>query len=408
MHKISWNIIQDHLDTVHRARQISKKSFWCSKKQMILSCLMFALILTHRLKFVKLPDLNFMRIDKSYFMKNSNLQICDATIHPGEVANLALPLPEFFSCVSFFMPIKVVHGKQAGPCVLIFSSVKGDELNGLEIINQLLNVEELKNLNGTLIVVPVLNVLGLASHSKNLSYESNLERCFPGAEDGTYGERIADVFTKEVLSKVDYCIELRTGSLNHDILPQVYCKLSDAKSKELAQAFKAPVITNVRTENNTFRQTTENLNIPLLVYQGGEAMRFDNSAINLGINGILNVVSALEMVELTQKEETEFNPVFSQDQDWVYSHRSGILKSQVELGQRIRKNEVLGLINDPFSSDTVEPVKAQQDGIVVGVNRHPLIHEGQTIFKIATFIDNSRAETALEAWSEAQQEDNNI
>lgn len=350
-----------------------------------------------------------MRIDKSFFMKNSNIQICDATIHPGETANLALPLPEFFSCVSFYMPIKVVHGKQAGPCVLIFSSVKGDELNGLEIINQLLGSDELKNLNGTLIIVPVLNVLGLASYSRNLNYDTNLERCFPGAEDGTYGERIADVFTKEVLSKADYCIELRTGSLNHDILPQVYCDISDAKSKNLAQAFAAPVITNVRTGNNTLRQTTENLNIPLLVYQGGEAMRFDESAISLGYNGILNVMSTLEMIEADEVPEDDgFKSVYSQDQDWVYSHRSGILKSQVELGQRIRKNEVIGLINDPFSSDTVEPVKAQQDGIVVGVNRHPLIHEGQTIFKIASFIDNSRAETALEAWSEAQQDEQNV
>ncbi|WP_133130189.1 succinylglutamate desuccinylase/aspartoacylase family protein [Legionella yabuuchiae] len=339
-------------------------------------------------------------------MKNSNLQICDATIHPGEIANLALPLPEFFSCISFYMPIKVVHGKQAGPCLLIFSSVKGEELNGLEIINQLLDADDIKQLAGTLIVVPVLNVLGLASYAKNLKYETNLERCFPGQEEGTYGERIAHVFTKEIMSKANYCIELRTGSLNHDILPQIYCNLSDPQSKSLAQSFAAPVITNVITENNTLRQTTEHLNIPLLVYQGGEALRFDESAISLGLNGIKNVMRSLNMIQVEDNQTNHtFKPVFSQDQDWMYSHRSGVLKAQVELGQRIQKNQIIGLINDPFSADTVEPVKAQQDGIVVGVNRHPLIHEGQTIFKIATFIDNLRAETALEAWSESQQDE---
>jgi predicted deacylase len=236
-----------------------------------------------------------------------------------------------------------------------------------------------------------------------------LERCFPGQEDGTYGERIAHVFTKEILSKADYCIELRTGSLNHDILPQIYCKLSDPTSKMLAQTFAAPVITNVKTEINTLRQTTENLNIPLLVYQSGEAMRFDDSAISLGLSGIKNVLTHLEMiaVEADGEEGDDFKPVFSQDQDWMYSHRSGVLKSKVELGQRINKNELIGLISDPFSADTVEPVKSQQDGIVVGVNRHPLIHEGQSIFKIATFIDNIRAENALEAWSESQLDENN-
>ncbi len=343
-------------------------------------------------------------------MKNSNLQICDATIHPGEIANLALPLPEFFSCASFYMPIKVVHGKNAGPCLLVFSSVKGDELNGLEIINQLLLADEIKNLNGTLIVVPVLNVLGLVNYAKNSSYEATLERCFPGQEDGTYGERIAYVYTKEILSKATYCIELRTGSLNHDILPQVYCNLADAESKALAQIFAAPVITNVETENNTLRQTTESLNIPLLVYQGGEAMRFDESAISLGLAGIKNVMRSLDMIAFDSdtNDDKAFKPVLSQDQDWIHSHRSGILKSRVELGQMIRKNEIIGVINDPFSADTVEPVKAPQDGIVVGVNRHPLIHEGQTIFKIATFIDNNRAEMVLGEWSESQQDENNL
>lgn len=343
-------------------------------------------------------------------MKNSNLQICDATIHPGETANLALPLPEFFSCVSFYMPIKVVHGKKTGPCLLIVSSVKGDELNGLEIINQLLDAQEIKNLSGTIIVVPVLNVLGLASHAKNLNYETNLERCFPGQEDGTYAERIAHVFTKEILAKADYCLELRTGSLNHDILPQLYCNLSDHQSKTLAQTFAAPVITNVLTENNTLRQTTEQMNIPLLVYQGGEAMRFNESAISLGLIGIKKMMRSLKMIAMDERSDeiNQFKPVFSQDQDWIYSHRSGILKSKVELGQMIHKNDIIGLINDPFSADTVEPVRAPQDGIVVGVNRHPLIHEGQTIFKIASFIDNIRAETALEAWSESQQDESNL
>ncbi|WP_133128032.1 succinylglutamate desuccinylase/aspartoacylase family protein [Legionella nagasakiensis] len=340
-------------------------------------------------------------------MKNSNLPICNVTIHPGETANLALPLPEFYSCVSFYMPIKVVHGKQAGPCLLIFSTVKGDELNGLEIINRLLQSDELKQLHGTLIAIPVLNVLGLTSHSNNLNYETNLEHCFPGQEDGTYGQRIAYFFTREILSKANYCIELQTGSLNHDILPQIYCNLADPESKKLAQCFAAPVITNVVTENNTLRQTTENLSMPLLVYQAGEAMRFGESEIELGLAGIKNVMKALEMLPNdTTVDDSGFKPIFSQDQEWIYSHRSGVLNTEVELGQKIRKNQVIGLISDPFSADTVEPVKAPHNGIVVGVNRHPLIHEGQTIFKIATFIDNTRAETALEAWNESQQIEN--
>lgn len=331
-------------------------------------------------------------------MKNSKLTICNAIIHPGERVNLALPLPDFYSCTSFYMPIKVIHGKEAGPCLLIFSAVKGDELNGLEIINRLLESDKLSHMRGTLIAVPVLNILGLIGPSRAHN-DLNLERCFPGIENGSYGERIAHIFTQEILSKSDFGIELQTGSMNHEILPQIYCDLNNVESKRLAQSFKAPVITNVSMQNN-LRKTTEQLGIPMLVYQAGEAMRFDESAINLGLAGIYNVMETLNMLDPTNLNENNiFKPVFSQDQDWLRAHRSGVLLSTVELGEKIQRGQPIGVISDPFSADTAEMLKAEHEGIVVGINRNPLIYEGQTIFKVATFIDTNRAEIALEAWA---------
>ncbi|WP_133140286.1 succinylglutamate desuccinylase/aspartoacylase family protein [Legionella genomosp. 1] len=338
-------------------------------------------------------------------MKNSNLTICDATIHPGEIANLALPLPELYSCTSFFMPIKVVRGKQAGPCVLVFSALKGDELNGLEIINRLLEPGRLQHLKGTLIAIPVLNVLSLVSHLKTLSYEIHLERCFPGKADGTYGERIAHIFTKEILTKADYCIELQSGAINHDILPQIYCNITDTQCKTLARHFAAPVITNTPVKSNSLRKTTEKLNIPLLIYQAGEALRFNESAINVGLNGIYRILHALDMLHTAPKLLSDsFKSIFSEDQDWIYSHKSGVLTSKVELGQLIQKKQVIGFINDPFGAGSAETIKSPSDGIVVGINRHPLIYEGQSIFKIASFLDNNRAETVIEAWGEQYNE----
>lgn len=366
----------------------------------------FLIFLLKSGKYVKMTPIFTLRYEvkqSASIMKNSNLTICDATIYPGETANLALPLPEVYSCASFYMPIKVVHGKQAGPCILIFSVLKGDELNGIEIINRLLDPEKLKNLHGTLIAIPVLNIPSLVNHLKAQSNEVNLERCFPGKKHGTYGERIANVFTKEILCHADYCIELQSGSLNHDILPQIYCDLSDNKSKFLAQHFAAPVITNVLKKSNSLRQTTRKLGIPLLVYQAGEAMRFNESAISLGLDGVYNVMHTLDMLpDFTENISETFKPIYSADQGWIYSHVSGVLKSNVELGQHIHKKQIIGYVNDPFGASNPKPIKAPFDGIVVGINRHPLIHEGQSIFKIASFLDNYRAETALEAWGESQ------
>jgi predicted deacylase len=338
-------------------------------------------------------------------MKNSNMSICDAIIQPGEAANLALPLPEYNSCTSFHMPIKVVHGKEAGPCILIFSGVEGNEFNGVEIINRVLKMIESVPLRGSLIAVPILNVLGLINFPTSLPYEQSLEQCFPGNRDGSYGERIANIFTQEIFAKATHCLELKTGLLNHDILPQIYCDIDNKEGKLLAKKFEAPVISHVNTSNHSLRETAESLNIPFLMYKAGEAMRFDESAIKTGIAGIQKMMTHLDMIDADLTEDNpSFKSIVSQEQDWVRAHRSGIFVTEVVLGQLVKKNQLVGRITDPFSVERFEPVKSSQDGIVVGINRNPLIYEGQNIFKLASFIDNNRAELSLETWMETNGE----
>lgn len=336
-------------------------------------------------------------------MKNKNLKFCDAVIHPGEVANLALPLPELYSCAPQYMPIKVIHGEQEGPCMLIFSTLEGNELNGIEIVNRVVELIDPKKLKGTLIAVPVVNVYGLINYPRTLPSGQSLYKCFPGVENGKFGERLAYVFTQEILKKADYIIELDTGGLNHNILPQVYCNFSNREARRLAKTFQSPVVTNVSLEDNLFRQTTEALNIPLLVYQAGEAMRFDMGAIALGVNGIHNVMRATKMLAENAPEcVEEINPIFSQDEEWFIAHKGGILQYDITLGQMIEEDQVLGHIKDPFGADPDEVVRSPRKGIIVGINSTPLIHEGLPIFKVASFLDYDKAENIIEEWDKKQ------
>lgn len=335
-------------------------------------------------------------------MKNQKIQICDVIIHPGESANLALPLPERYSCAPIYMPLKVLHGKKKGPCILIFSTLNGDELNGIEIVNKVVENIDHHNISGTLIAIPVLNVYGLTRSSNVLPGGKNLADCFPGSENGSFGERFADIFTHEILKKADYCIELKTGSLNHNILPQVYCNFDNVKAKKLAKAFQAPVVTNVTLEGNSLRQTTEDLQIPFLVYEAGEAMRFDDNSIMVGVNGVINVMREIDLLE--KESIKEINPIFSKDEDWIIAHKSGILHTQVSLGQLIEKNQVLGTIVDPFGNDMSEKLIANYEGIIVGINTTPLVYEGMSIFKVLSFLDYDKAENVIGKWDEKQED----
>ncbi len=331
---------------------------------------------------------------------NKKITICNTSVHPGETANLALQLPEQYSCSPLYMPIKVIHSKKKGPCLVIFSVLKGTELNGLEIANRIIKTITPSQIFGTIIAIPVMNVYGLTHYPLTLPTGSDLANCFPGNETGSYGERMAYLITEEILKKADFCIELQTGGLNHNILPQVYCNFDNKHAKDLAKMFRSPVVTNVTLEGNCLRQTTEELQVPLLVYQAGEAMRFDENVITLGVDGIKNVMRAIDM--LKKEPIQEFVPIFSRDEDWIVAHKGGILHPKVTLGQTIEKGEIIGNISDPFGADVNEPIKSLRKGIVVGVNTSPLIHEGLPIFKIASFLDYDKAETAIEEWDKKQ------
>ena len=334
-------------------------------------------------------------------MNNRKIKICNENVHPGEVANLALPLPEQYSCSPLYMPIKVIHGKQKGPCLVIFSMLRGAEFNGLEIANRIIQQIDPKKIAGTIITIPVMNVYALTHYPVNLpTGNKDLASCFPGNEKGSYGERMAHLITEEILKKADYCIELQTGDLNHNILPQVYCNFDNVEAKELAKVFKAPLVTNVSLEGNHLRQTTEELHVPLLVYQAGEAMRFDENAIQLGVSGIKNVMRAVDI--LAKEPIQEVKPIFSRNEQWIVAHKGGILHSDVNLGQKIERGEIVGNISEPFGADTIESIRSPERGIVVGINTSPHIHEGQKIFKIASFLDYDKAETTIEEWDKKQ------
>lgn len=333
-------------------------------------------------------------------MSNKKINICGTNIHPGEFANLALPLPEQYSCAPLYMPIKVINGTKKGPCLVVFSVLNGTELNGLEICNRVVQGVDPSTLAGTIIAIPVMNVYGLIHNPSSLPGGSSLSSCFPGNEEGSFGERLAFLITEEILKKADYCIELQTGGLNHNILPQVYCNFENSEAKKLAKIFRSPVVTNVTVEGNKLRQTTEDLQIPLLVYQAGEAMRFDENAIELGVNGVKNVMRSLDMLEREPVQEVK--PIFSREEDWTVAHKGGILHTNITLGQTIEEGQVLGTISDPFRLEIIESIVSSQTGVVVGINTSPLIYEGMKIFKVASFLDDDKAENVIEQWDKKQ------
>jgi len=310
-----------------------------------------------------------------------------------------------FSCAPLHMPIKIIRGKQEGPCLLLTAAMHGNELNGTEIINRLLQEDALKNLCGTIIAVPALNVYGLINRSRYLPSGIDLDRCFPGSQSGTHAERVAHLFVSEIFSKADVCIDLQTGFLNYSNLPQIFFDKTDEKARLLAEAFNAPVMTNITFEKGMLRTVAREQKKTFLLYEAGEAMRFDEHAIRTGITGILNVMQKLGMLSEKQSEKqsekmSSLKCFFSEKNIWVRASTSGISDTEHQLGQHIKAGEKLCTIRDPFGASDYMTVFSPEEAIIVGKNNLPLVHEGESLFQLAVFSKMQHAATHLETWEE--------
>lgn len=338
-------------------------------------------------------------------MRQSNLEIFHEKIHAGETVSLALPLPELFSCSPVYMPIKVMHGKQSGPCILLTAAMYGDSLNGTEIINRLLGQIDVKKLQGTVIAVPVLNVYGFMNRSRYLPGGLDLGHCFPGSASGTHAARMANLFVTEVFDKADVVIDLQTGFINYSNLPQVFVDFESEATKKLAEVFNAPVISNILLEEGMLSTLAKEKQKTFVMYESGEAMRFDEHAIRVGVEGILKVMHHLEMIsENPEESETALKSFFTEKNIWLRAPSSGMSYTDCQLGQYLHKGEKLCVIKDPFGGTGDVVVKCPEDAVIVGKNNLPLVHEGESLFQLAVFSKMQHAATHLETWEEKRVE----
>ena len=329
--------------------------------------------------------------------KNNAITIGGTVVKPGDRASISLPVVDLYTGTSLSMPVKVVSGRRSGPVLLVSAAIHGDELNGVEIIRRLLKRKLLRSIRGTLIAVPVVNVHGFLDQSRYLPDRRDLNRSFPGSPTGSIAARMAHIFVTEILDKADCGIDLHTGALNRSNLPQIRGNLDDAKTLELARAFGTPVIVDSTIRDGSLRECAVERGLPILVYEAGEALRFDEVSIRGGIRGIIKVMRHLGMLPPATKAKS-IVPVLAESTSWVRAPASGIVARKVQLGARVVEGERLATIGDPLG-EAETTVAAPFDGIVIGRSMLPLAHEGDALFNVAAFKSVSRAEGKVEEFT---------
>ncbi|MCW9030090.1 MAG: succinylglutamate desuccinylase/aspartoacylase family protein [Gammaproteobacteria bacterium] len=333
-------------------------------------------------------------------MKNGTLVINDITIKPGTRMTIDLPAARLYTHAPMSIPVHVVSGKTTGPRLFLSAAIHGDEINGIEIIRRLLKLPALKRLQGTLIAVPMVNVHGIINHSRYLPDRRDLNRSFPGSEKGPLALRLANLFMKEIVEQSTHGIDLHTGAIHRSNLPQIRANLDNDETEKLARAFDVPVIISSNLRDGSLREAAAEFGIPMLLYEAGEALRFDEVAIRAGVKGITNVMRTLEMLPPSRtKSKKRFEPVVARSSSWVRAPDSGILRAMIPLGSRVKKNTLLGVVADPFG-ETEETILAPFNGIVIGRTNLPLVNEGDALYHIARFEDIHEIEAKVDDFHE--------
>ncbi len=332
-------------------------------------------------------------------------EIGSCKIAPGQRKTVELPLSELSDHTPVTLTVQVIHGRYTGACLLVCAALHGDEVNGVEIIRRLLRLKSIDRLRGTIVAVPVVNVYGFVSRSRYLPDRRDLNRSFPGSASGSLSAQLANVFINEIVVKCSHAIDLHTGAIHRSNLPQVRADLSDPNVNKLAKAFGMPVVVNAALRPGSLRESAKELGVSTIVFEGGEALRFDSVAIRSGLGGVVRVMSFLEMIRPRSGASSPINSVTVGSSTWIRAPRGGVLRTPCSLGRRVREGECIGIIASPIG-DTQTDVHSTTDGIVIGRTNIPVVNQGDALFHVARVANSIEASETVGSFLEDWEEDN--
>lgn len=315
----------------------------------------------------------------------------DVTVKPGRKVQIDLPFARVVTGATESLPVKVINGRSAGPNIWLSAAIHGDELNGIQIIRRVIRELDAKNLRGAVIAVPIVNPLGFIIESRYLPDRRDLNRSFPGSARGSTASRLANLFMEQVVDQCTVGIDLHTAT-NHRInVPQIRANLDDPTTLRLARAFGAPFSIHARLRDGSLRQAAVERGKTMLLYEAGQAHRFDNNAVEVGVDGVMRSLRAIGMIDARLPRVSPTRLI--RRTRWSRARRGGIAEIEVDLGQRVSKGQVLASISDAFGMRPTQ-VRASEDGWVIAQSLRPLVNSGDSLVHVATAAGPDRDEPA--------------
>jgi predicted deacylase len=314
------------------------------------------------------------------------LEILGEKIALGESKTVCFNVAKLHTQNTIDVPVIIERSKIPGPTVLITAGIHGDEINGVEIVRQIIAKGINKPNKGTIICIPVINVFGFIHMDREFPDGRDLNRVFPGGKSGSLASRVAHKLMTEIVPHADFIMDFHTGGADRFNASQIRIVNNEVVLKELAEIFGAPFVLYSKILNKSFRNTCYKLGIPMLLFEGGKSFNIDSNITNTAVNGAKRVLHHLEMLNKKFKVSQPKKPcVFISKSKWIRANYSGMFKASVKINTKVKKDAVIGHITDPYGSFN-HFVKAPNDGYIFNINEAPIIYQGDAIFHISTEI----------------------
>jgi len=329
-------------------------------------------------------------------------EIGEVTVPPGMRAHVTLPVSILPDHTEVGLRCEVIHGRRAGPVAFVSAAEHGDEVIGVEICRRLLRAQQLDTLRGTLIVVPVVNAFGFLRGSRYLPDRRDLNRCFPGSKGGSLGARLAHIFLNDVVLRCDFGIDLHSAAVQRTNLPQIRVSPGDAATARMARSFGAPVILTSPLREGSLRGEAAARGTPVLLFEGGEGLRFDEITVRAGVASILRVLRDAGMVASKGIARPRTPSLVCKGSTWLRAPAGGLLRTFKAEGDLVSEGDVLAAVSDPFGGVEHE-LAAPSDGILIGRAVMPVVNEGDAVYHLAELSPQADEDTvdALTAQLEA-------
>lgn len=308
----------------------------------------------------------------------------EVKVLPGEKKPIRLGAGESFTGVIARLPLMVWRSPEDGPVVGITAAVHGDEINGTGAIRKLIEEPPFELKRGSLILVPVVNIMGFERHSRYTPDRRDLNRCFPGRLKGTLTSRLAHLLMDEVVSRSDYLIDLHTAAVRRTNFPNVRADMDNAECERLAKVFGAEVIVNSTGPEGSLRWEATQAGCPTIILEAGEVWKVEPSVQDLTHRGIANVLTELGMIDAPDEPALDEPPhqMVVQKSTWVRAENGGFVKFHVAPGDTVTKGQPLAT-NAGLLGVEHETIVSPHDGIVFGMSTMPAVSPGDPILHIA-------------------------